>query len=463
MVETAGTTRVPPPGGAVVVPPPVVDAPLPFLGVKTGVGLVVANMIGAGVFLSAGYMAQEMGPYPLMGAWLFGAVLALCGARTYAAVAAEVAGSGGEYRYLSSLLHPVVGYVAGWGSLLLGFAAPVAVAAIAAGAFLNTLVAGPDPRITGTVLILALTTAHSLRLSWSRVTQNVLVAIKLALVIGFALLGLAGGARGLPSWQPPIQSTGFPWGAFLANQFWIAFAFSGWNAAVYASGEFRRPRRDVPRAMMIGGGFVAALYMLVNWVFVVNLTPDQAAAVFDHETTRITLGHLVTTQIVGPFGGKVMSGLAIVAFISAISAMTLVGPRVYAEMAKDGFLPRTLAGRRGHPPAGAVFLQGALAVALLWTHSVLQAMQSASAVLLVFSGLVAVALLRLRLADRGRTRRFDLVAAAIYVVTVCGILVQGFREAPHLLATVAVVVVVALGAYRITRGLRGRAAEDGGE
>ncbi len=430
------------------------QTPRAFLGLTTGAGLVIANMIGAGVFLSAGFMAQEMGPWAIMAAWLFGAFLALCGARTYGAVAGKVARSGGEYRYLSDLVHPFLGYLAGWGSLLLGFSAPVAVGAYAAGAFLNTLVDGPDPRVTGAALIVALTAAHALRLGVSRWTQDVLVGIKLVLVAGFVALGLALGSHELPTWQPPTGSDGFPWGPFVAHQFWIAFAFSGWNAAVYAAAEFRRPRRDVPRAMLLGGGIVAVLYMAVNGVFVVNLTPEQAAAVFDHETTRVTLGHLVAEGILGPVGGKAMSALALLAFASSISAMTLVGPRVYAEMARDGYLPRALAGRAGRPPAGSVLLQGGLALLLLFTHSVLQAVQSAAVVILVFSGLVAVASMRVML-QRRRRPWLDLTAAAIYAVSATAILAHGLRGAPHLLAWVGIVGAAAALGYHVTRRDRG--------
>jgi APA family basic amino acid/polyamine antiporter len=432
------------------------------LGLRSGIGLVVANMIGAGVFLSAGFMAQDMGPGAILLAWAFGALLALCGARTYAALATLVEGSGGEYRYLSTLVHPAAGYLAGWGSLLLGFAAPVAVDAYAAGAFFNTLVDGPDPKVSGAILIGVLTLVHALRMSWSKWTQNVLVTVKGLLVAGFVLLGLLAGSRAWPEWQAPNAPAdgSFPWAAFLQNQFWIAFAFSGWNAAVYAAGDFRRPKRDVPRAMLIGCALVAALYLLVNWVFVANLTPAEAAAVFEHESTRVTLGHLVTGAIVGPVGARIMSAFAILALVSAISAMTLVGPRVYAAMAQDGYLPRSLLGTRGEPPTGSILLQGGLALALLLTHSVLEAVESASAVLMVFSGLVALALFKVKFfrKDLPSPGMLSLAAAGIYAVSVGWILYCGFRSSLHLLVTLGAVAALALGGYSATRVWRARQA-----
>src|SRR5262245_58212253 len=100
-----------------------------------GVGLVVANMIGAGVLLSTGFMAQDLGPGPILAAWAVGAIIALAGAKAYGALVSIIPRSGGEYRFLFDLIHPVIGYAAGWTSLLVGFSAPVAVDAVAAGSF----------------------------------------------------------------------------------------------------------------------------------------------------------------------------------------------------------------------------------------------------------------------------------------------------------------------------------------
>lgn len=425
------------------------------LGIRSGIGLVVANMIGAGVFLSAGFMAQDMGPGPLLFAWVFGACLALCGARAYAEIAGMIGRSGGEYTYLTELMHPSLGYLAGWGSLLLGFAAPIALDAYAAGAFFNTVLPGPDPRLLGTVLVIALTAIHAMGLDFSKWAQNLLVVIKIVFVLGFVALGLSVGATDWPTWEAPNATPGvFPWEAFFENQFWIAFAFSGWNAAIYAAGRFRRPKVDVPWAMLIGCGAVAVLYLAVNWVFVANLTPEQGAAVFDHESTRVTLGHLVVEDLVGPVGAKVMSIFAIIAFTSAMSAMTLVGPWVYAAMAEDGYLPRFLAPTaNGKPPVGSLLLQGGLALTLMWTHSVLQVVESAGGILLLFSGLTVATLFKVRFfrPDLPRPSFSSLLAAGVYLVAVAGILYVGFRDSLTLLLAILGVCGAALGMWALTR------------
>lgn len=419
------------------------------LGLPSGVGLVVANMIGAGVFLSTGFMAQDMGPGPVLLAWVAGAFLALAGALAYAQVARLVPRSGGEYRYLSDLLHPAFGYLAGWTSLLVGFSAPVAVAALAAGTYAGTLAPGLDPHGTGTAFILALTAAHALGLGLSRWTQDALVAVKVALLLGFVAVGLAHSSYEWPSWTPPLAPPGSALAPFMTGLFYVAFSFSGWNAAVYAAEEFESPARDVPRALVIGCALVGVLYLLVNWVFVANLTPERAAVVFTYESRRITLGHLVMRDMLGEAGGRAMSALAVLVFLSSMSAMMFAGPRVYAAMAADGFLPRALAAPRGHPPAGSVVLQGTLAVFLLFTHTLQQVLQNVGGILTLFAALTALTLFRVRFGrpHLPRPPASSLLAAALYAVSAAWMLYFGFRSSTRLLAWLAVIAAIALSFY----------------
>jgi APA family basic amino acid/polyamine antiporter len=414
-------------------------------------------MIGSGVFLSAGYMAQDLGPAQIMLSWVAGVGLALLGVVTYGEVARIIGRSGGEYRYLSELIHPWLGSLAGWSSLLIGFASSIAIDAYSAGAFLGKLVPGLDPKLFGAFLIIALTATHAVHLGWSKAAQNVLVSVKIAVVLGFVVLGLVVGSWAAPTWSAPNEPAdgSFPIGAFLGHQYWVAFAFSGWNAAVYAAGEFRNPRVDVPRAMWIGCGLVGLVYLLVNWVFVANLTPDQAAVVTLDEASAITLGHVVVERLVGPVGGAVMSAFAALLFVSALSAMTLVGPRVYSEMAHDGVLPRFLRGRPGHPPTGSVVLQGALALGLLYLETLNHLVQSAAIVLLLFSGLTALSLfvLRWRRPDLPRPSWYGQVAAGLYLVCVVGLIGWGLQASVTLLLTLGCLLLVATVAWFWSRSV----------
>lgn len=425
----------------------------PKLGLWSGIGLVVANMVGGGVFLSAGFMAQNLGPRAILLAWVVGSALALAGARAYAELARIVPRSGGEYRILSDLLHPAAGYLAGWASALVGFAGPIAIDAAAAVSFLGTLFPGLPPKIVGAGLIAAVTCAHAFDLGLSARTQNALVIAKSLLLVGFVVLGLLYGRNEAPTWAPPGVSAGFPLPAFMASLFYVGFAFTGWNAAFYAAEEFEDPRRHVPRAMLIGCGLVAVLYLAVNWIFVANLTPERALVVASYEEARITLGHLVARDILGEAGGRLMSVLMIVALVSAMSAMTFAGPRVYASMARDGFLPSALTARAERPPLGSVLAQGGISIALLAAERVQTLLQNMAAILMLFSALTVACLFVVLLrGPRGaRPATGSLVAGGVYIASACWMLYFGVRASTGLLGWIAVVVVVAMAAYALGR------------
>lgn len=424
-----------------------------WLDLGSGIGLVVASMVGAGVFVSAGFMAQELSAGLILIAWVVGALLAMAGARTYAEASVLIPRSGGEYRYLSELIHPAVGYLAGWASLLVGFAAPTAISAYGASAFAFAVLGTGDARWGATGLILALTIFHAGELRLSKWTQNSLVIVNGMLILGFIAVGLSLGSHEWPTWVAPGRSTSFSAVPFATSLFFVAYAFSGWNAAAYAAEEFRHPTRDVPRAMLIGCGLVGGLYLLVNWVLVANLTPAQAEIVSQYEEARVTLGHLVAEDLLGEVGSSVMSTAIAVAMLSSTSAMLLVGPRVYAEMARDGFLPSALRGKLGAPPRTSVFVQGALAIILLHLHSIGELLSNVAGVLIFFSALVAVGLffVQRRRPDLPPPRRQALVAAFVYAGSSAWMLYSAFKTQTGLLPWLGVVTVAGLIAYFATR------------
>jgi APA family basic amino acid/polyamine antiporter len=424
------------------------------LGVRSGVGLVAANMIGAGVFLSAGFMAQAMGPGPILLAWVVGALLALAGARSYAELARLVPRSGGEYRYLSDLLHPALGYLSGWASLLVGFAAPVAIDALAAGGFAKAVFPALDPQWTGAAFVVALTAFHVIGMTTSVRAQNGLIAVKVLLLAGFVFVGLRYGASSWPTWRPPEGAGGFPMAAFAANLLWVSYAFAGWNAVVYMAEEFREPERTVPRAMMIGTALVAVLYLVVNWIFVANLTPAQATVVFGYDDThQATLAHAVIETLRGPGFARVMSLFTVVVFASAMSAMILVGPRVYQSMARDGYLPRLFAGKEGRPPVASILFQSALSLLFVFSQTLRGLIGNVSAILMLFSALTVLGLVRVWLAPGARPRPAGLaVASAVLFVVATGYMLwSAFHAKLHVLPWIGVICAVGLGAWAVTR------------
>lgn len=400
------------------------------LGLWSGVGIVIANMIGAGVLTTPGFMAMALKPSYILLAWLVGGIAALSGARAYAAIAQAIPRSGGEYRYLSTLWHPMLGYLAGWTSLVVGFSQPVAADAQLVGYYAGTFGIAISWRAVTAIVIIAVTALHAFDLGTSRRGQNLLVAVKLTLVVGFVVVGLVAGSGQWPTWVPEASAGGLPVALFFQNLVFIAFCYSGWNAAIYASEEFAEPRRDVPRAMLIGCAVVIAIYLLVNWVFVANLTPAHYGAWISDDPQRITLGHVVMRDLVGTTGARIMSAFMIVALLSATSAMTMIGPRVYAAMARDGYLPAVFAGRAGRPPVWSVVLQGAIALAVAMTTSFIHAIETVGAVLTVMAAMTALGVFKLQLDPRQAEKPgvAALIAAAIFVGLSGWMLVSAFTN-----------------------------------
>ena len=419
------------------------------LGLSSGVGLVVSNVIGVGVLTNTGYMAVRLGPRAILLAWAVGGAMAMAGACCYGALARAIPRSGGEYRYLSDLLHPFLGTLAGWTSLLLGFSAPVALAASTAGPFFATVVPQAPPVVTGAVLIVLATASQAFDARWSKRTQDALALLKGLLIAGFIVVGLVLGAHAVPSWRAPEAPATLPVRPFAVSLVYIAFAFSGWNAVVYAAEEFRDPGRTVPRAMLWGTALVTVVYLAVNAIFVANLSGDRLAGWLGQDTTRITLAHLLMEKLAGPGAARATSLCVVLSLASSVIAMTMAGPRVAAAMAAEGVLPRALAGREGHPPVWSVLLQSSLALVLLATNSFEGLLRSVGVLLTLVSALTVALLLRLRF---GRTPfprpSLSVVAAAIvYLAGSAWMLWYTLTEDPRALLWLAVVAVAAAIAY----------------
>jgi len=306
----------------------------------------------------------------------------------------------------------------------------------------------------GAALIAVATLSHSVDLRWSKVTQDALAAAKALLFALFIGAGLALGSHHAPTWRAPLATESFPVAPFAVSLVYIAFAYSGWNTAVYAAEELRDPRRTVPRAMLLGTAIVTAAYMVVNWIFVANLSGDRLTAWLREDTSRITLAHVLIGELAGPGPARLVSLFVVLSLASTISSMTFVGPRVYATMAADGFLPRALATRAGRPPVGAVLLQSALALGLLFTHRFEELMRGVGSVLTVILALTVAALFRVRWwsprPELPRPSAGVLACAVVYIAGAIWMSWYALSAAPTTLLWLAVLAVATAAGYVAT-------------
>lgn len=325
---------------------------------RTALAVVIANMIGTGVFTSLGFQLLEIrSGFVILALWFVGGVTALCGAMTYAELGGALPRSGGEYNFLSRTLHPAVGFVSGWMSATIGFAAPTALAAITFGTYLASVYPALSPRWLATGLIVALAAAHATTRRASGGTQRTFTYLKVVLIAAFCVLG----------WTqvPAPQDIGFlpapgdgkllVSGAFAVALIYVHYAYTGWNAATYVIDELERPGETLSRVLLLGTGVVMALYLLLNFTFL-HAAPVEALA------GKLEVGYVAARFIFGDAGAAIMGVVLALLLVSTVSAMTLAGPRVLQVIGQDFRALRFLARTNRHDvPLVAILLQSALA------------------------------------------------------------------------------------------------------
>jgi APA family basic amino acid/polyamine antiporter len=357
------------------------------LGLLSTVALVVASMIGSGVFTTSGYLLSDLHtPGRVLTVWLGAGVLALLGALCYGALARQFPESGGEYLFLMRTVHPAAGYIAGWVSLLVGFSAPLAAVALAFGEYTKQwLPAATPPKLTGSFALGAFAALHALHVQRGAWVQNIAVLVKLLLIV--VLLGWAG-AHLHPA--PPTTVASVSVGSFAVALVFVSFSYSGWNAAAYVGSEVRAPDRNLPRAMALGTALVTVLYLALNAVFVFGAPVDQLAG-------KLEIGRIAAIALGGQALADFVTALVALALATCISSMMMAGPRIFARMADDQCLPRWFCFPPHGPPRPAILLLAALSLGMLWTASFQSLLTYVGFTLGLCTAATVAGLIRLRL------------------------------------------------------------------
>jgi amino acid transporter len=358
------------------------------LGLWSSIALVVANMIGAGVFTSSGYALAGLGArHYVMYAWAVGGVLALCGAMSYAGLARQMPDSGGEYHYLKQTVHPIAGFLAGWVSLLAGFTAPIALAAVTLQEYLGPAL-GFDvhQHWLATIAIVAAFLMHAARRP-GVIMQNVAVLLKLVLLLGFFVIAIVEMPQAITV-DVIAEDVPFDLGAFAVTLVYISLAYSGWNATVYVAGEVRDAPRNATRSLWIGCGMVSLVYLGLNYVFLY-------AAPVESLKGQTAVAAIAAAALGGETFERLVRLIVAVALFTSISSMVMVGPRVYAKMAADGLFPKIFATGKDVPLA-AIALQATGAIAIAWATDVKTLLEYIGFTLGLSSAAAVVGLMMLR-------------------------------------------------------------------
>lgn len=424
--------------------------------------VVIANMIGTGVFTSLGYqLADIKSGFAILALWFVGGITALCGALSYAELGAALPRSGGEYNFLSRTYHPCLGFVSGWISSTIGFAAPVALAAITFGTYVSSAVPGLSPSWLAAGLIVIATLAHAGTRRRSSHFQSVFTAVKISLIVCFCLA----------CWllvDPPQPLSFLPQrgdgalllsGGFAVSLIYVNYAYTGWNSVTYLISEVDDAQRNLPRILVGSTLIVMALYVGLNASFL-RVAPIAALE------GQVEVGYIAAQHVVGPAGAAAISLVLSLLLISTVSAMTIAGPRVLQVMGEDYRVFRRLAVQNADGiPTLAILVQGSLALGFVLSAS----FES----ILVFSGFTmglnslltvfGVFVLRWRQPDLPRSYRTwlyplpPIVFLGLTVWTLFYLVQQRTAEAYFSFALIGAGVVAYFGLRRFDRAASSRA------
>ena len=430
------------------------------LGLVPTTNIVVANMIGAGIFTTSGLLMAELNnPLLMLSLWISGGVIALCGALSYGELGAAMPEAGGEYHFLSRLYHPVFGFLSGWVSFIVGFSAPIAASAMGFSEyFCRALPALPGwfeasglmtpvstRKFLSASVIILFTYIHYRGLKTGSAVQNILTFLKVGLILLLLFAGFASGKGSVENFSSGgWVSAGFAgWKTAGLSLMWIMFAYSGWNASTYVGSEIVNPVKTLPRSLIMGTGIVMILYLGLNALFIYAVSPDEIKGV-------IPVGGLAMGNLFGKSAGILVSLLIAFALFSSLSAFIILGPRVYYSMAKDGLFFRSVA--RIHPkydvPSNSILLQCLIAVIMVFSGTFDQILTYMGFSLGLFPILTVLGTVKLRM---NRMTVLKLkgypFTQIIYVTTGAAMLVLSFLERPVESSIALATVIAGIPAY----------------
>jgi APA family basic amino acid/polyamine antiporter len=361
------------------------SAARPTVSTATATAIVVADMVGVGVFTSLGFQVKDItSGFALLLLWVVGGIVALCGAAAYSELAGMFPRSSGEYNFLTRAYHPALGFLAGWLSATVGFAAPIALAAMAFGAYFRSAVPTLPPvafeigtswplplafavtweLVLGLGVVWLIALVHLRGVRYGSAFHNIWTVLKLALIMAFLAAGFTFASPQPISFAPSARDLADVIGApFAISLVFVMYSYSGWNAATYIAGEIRDPQRSLPRALISGTLIVLALYVGLNAVFL-RVAPIGSLA------GQLDVAVIAGRAIFGDSGAHAVGGLICLGLVSSISAMTWIGPRVTMTMGEDIPMLRQFARKsKNGVPTVAILFQLAVVNIMLLTRS----------------------------------------------------------------------------------------------
>jgi len=413
--------------------------------------IVVADMVGVGVFTSLGFQVKDIpSGFSILLLWTVGGVVALCGVFSYGELGAMFPRSSGEYNFLGRAYHPAFGFLAGWVSATVGFAAPVALAAMAFGEYGRSILPETPPLALAIAVVWLVSIVQLTGVKHSSNFQMIATVLKVVLIVAFLAAGFVVAAPQPVSFTPSAADLSQVLSApFAISLVFVMYSFSGWNAASYIIGEMHSPERDLPRAMLSGTLIVLVLYVALNAVFLYSAPIDKLAG-------QIDVARISASYIFGELGGRVAGAMICVGLISSISAMMWIGPRVMMTMGEDIPALRMFAVRsRAGAPAYAILFQLAVATLMLFTRSFEAVLDFIQFALLFCSFFTVAGVIKLRITHPNLTRPYRAwgypVTPLVFLIVTGFMMYHLLTERPLQSALSVVIMMTGLLIYALFR------------
>jgi APA family basic amino acid/polyamine antiporter len=413
------------------------------LGLFPVTNIVIANIIGAGIFTTSGFIMDYLNnPLLMLTLWFIGGVIAFCGAMAFGELGATFPEAGGEYIFITKLFNPLLGFLSGWLSLIVGFSAPIAASAIGFSEYFylafpslqsylhptGFLSPAMFKKIFAITLILVFTIIHSRGIVFGSRVQNILTILKVLLIAGLIVAGFTFGKGSFQHFENvgEMQFSFSGWKSIGLSLMFVMFAYSGWNSATYIGSEIKSPQKVIPGSLLISTGIVVVLYFLFNLFFIYALSPDEIKGV--PEIAGVAAG-----KAFGPIAESVISLFISFALVSSLSAFIILGPRVYYSMAQEGYFFKFAAKvhSKHKVPVGAILLQSSIAIILVISGTFEQILVYMGFSLGIFPILAVLGVFKLRMSGKSalKLKGFP-VLHIIFIVTGVTILVLAFLERP---------------------------------
>jgi len=353
--------------------------------------IVMGGIIGAGIFITPYIVAQQVpSTILILGAWVFGGLVALAGAFIYAELSSQSSVSGGQYVYLRDAFHPALAFVYGWALLLVtqsgGMAAVAVTFAKYVCALRHTQTSDNLAALLAALALAVLTIINCFGVRAGSTTQNLFMILKLIAIAALVMFGLSVTSAPPSALARSTSSAPTLWNsltAFGAALIPVQFAYGGWQTSCFVAGEVREPQKNLPRGLLLGVLGVIAVYLSVSFVCVHALGPVGLSQ------TR-TPASSVMQLALGENGARIIAAGIAVSTIGFLSQSMLTTPRVYFAMAEDGLFFTSLAKlNRARVPAFAIALQGAVAILITFSGRYEQILNYVVSVDVIFFALTA--------------------------------------------------------------------------